>query len=73
MLRWKSKKRIEFWSFFGGGIGKKKVSNAKIIQFNPTALRKAKIVYNFCLSECGRIKKFSVGMQKIKSLRSLRC
>ena len=24
--------------------------------FNPTALRKAKIVYNFGLSECNRVK-----------------
>ena len=31
------------------------------LSFNPTALRKAKIVYNFGLSECNRIKedKFS--------------
>ena len=32
--------------------------NKKNCQFNPTALRKAKIVhvYNFCLSECNRVK-----------------
>ena len=27
-----------------------------LIGFNPTALRKAKIVYNFGLSECNRVK-----------------
>ena len=72
MLLWKSKNRIEFWLLFFFWNWKK-VSNAKIIQFNPTALRKAKIVYDFGLSECGRVKKFSVRMQKIKSLPSLRC
>ena len=31
------------------------------IHFNPTALRKAKIAYNFGLSECSRVKKsFSI-------------
>ena len=28
----------------------------KIVAFNPFALRKAKIVYNFGLSECNRVK-----------------
>ena len=26
------------------------------VQFNPTALRKAKVAYNFGLSECNRVK-----------------
>ena len=31
--------------------------------FNPIALRKAKIVYNFGLSECNRVKVFVVGIK----------
>ena len=32
------------------------VTDANISHFNPIALRKAKIVYNFGLSECNRVK-----------------
>ena len=32
------------------------MSYVNIILFNPIALRKAKIVYNFGLSECNRVK-----------------
>ena len=31
------------------------------LKINPIALRKAKIVYNFGLSECNRAKKYTVG------------
>ena len=27
-----------------------------LVVFNPIALKKAKIAYNFCLSECNRVK-----------------
>ena len=30
----------------------------QMLKFNPIALRKAKIVYNFGLSECNRVKRF---------------
>ena len=30
----------------------------QMFKFNPIALRKAKIVYNFGLSECNRVKRF---------------
>ena len=30
--------------------------------FNPFTLRKAKIVYNFGLSECNRVKRYSIGL-----------
>ena len=31
-------------------------SKTKVLNFNPIAFRKAKIVYNFGLSECNRVK-----------------
>ena len=36
-------------------LKKKEVCNLKLGCFNPIALRKAKIVYSFCLSECKRV------------------
>ena len=35
-------------------------------QFNPVALRKAKIVYNFGLSDCNRVKVSSERWQECK-------
>ena len=36
------------------------------ILFNPTALRKAKIAYNFVLSECSRVNSVSVLSGQLK-------
>ena len=36
--------------------GKNMFMGEKILSFNPIALRKAKIAYNFGLSECNRVK-----------------
>ena len=37
-------------------VSKHKISSRSACIFNPMALRKAKIVYNFGLSECNRVK-----------------
>ena len=34
---------------------------------NPIALRKAKIVYNFCLSECNRVKETDSSLSSFKT------
>ena len=41
-----------------------------LLLFNPTALRKAKIAYNFGLSECNRVKKTRLSYQYADTLES---
>ena len=42
------------------------------MQFNPTVLRKTKIVSNFGLSECNRVKKTEQTFMKLPTAKSLR-
>ena len=37
--------------------------------FNPTALRKTKIVYNFGLSECNRVKGYNFGLSECNRVK----
>ena len=44
----------------GVGYGPNPFLHEQVLFFNPIALRKAKIAYNFGLSECNRVKDISV-------------